>query len=312
MKRIIDFHTHLGDGFGSNKNIIFKKPESLDAYPDPLSDFAKTGFLHPIDISSTQAKDQLADALHNHTAEKGGLGSASSEMDKNSVTYFVSLNNYPFTCFEETLAASKLEQRIIPFTSADFTMDAWEVRGQMEKDIARGAKGLYINPLLQNTKITNERARAAIECFGKAGLPVVLHFGLNDCYYRQDSEYVKKTPSEYGALSWVIDIISKYPDYSFVLTHSAVNTGEELGALMAAAKSNSWKNVFVVTSYKSADMIRKLADCFGTDRVLFGSDYPFCDVSYALEECEKAFEKDREALDKVLYRNAVALTRLYE
>lgn len=312
MKRIIDFHTHLGDCFNSNQNIVFKKPAVSGTYPDPLSDFAKSGFRNPIDTGSVRAKDQLADALQNHAAEKGGLESASAEMDKNGVTYFVSLNNYPNTCFEETLAASKLERRIIPFSSADFTMDAWDIRDMMEQDIAHGAKGLYIHPQLQGIKFANERGRAAIEAFGKAGLPVVLHFGLNDCYYRQDSEFAQKTPSEHGALSWVEDIISKYPDYKFVLTHSAINAGEELDALMAGAKSNGWKNVFVVTSYKSAETIKKLAECFGADRVLFGSDFPFCDVSYALEECEKAFGRDVEALEKVLYLNAVALTRLYE
>jgi len=312
MKRIIDFHTRLGDCFNSNQNIVFKKPAVLDAWQDPVLDFAKSGFRDLIDAGSAEARDQLADALQNRVAEKGGLESASAEMDENNVTYFVSLNNYPNTCFEETLAASKLEPRIIPFTSADFTMDAWEVCGKMEQDIARGAKGLYIQPHLQGIKFANERARAAIEVFGKAGLPIVLHFGSNDCYYRRDSEFAQKIPYEYGALSWVEDIVSKYPDYNFVLTHSAISAGGELDALMDSAKANGWKNVFIVTSYKCAETITKLAECFGAGRILFGSDFPFCDVAYALEECEKAFAGDSEALGKVLYQNAVALTGLYQ
>ncbi|MCI7300591.1 MAG: amidohydrolase family protein [Clostridiales Family XIII bacterium] len=312
MKRIIDFHTHLGDCFDRNKDIVFKKPVILEPYTDPLSELAKSGFREPIDTSSLQAKDQLADAMQNRVLEKGSLEKASEEMDKNNITYFVSLNNYPNTSFDETRAASKMEYRIIPFTSADFGTEPWDIRDVMERDIANGAKGLYIHPQLQGIKVVNGRARAAIEAFDKAGLPVVLHFGEDDCYYRQGSESAKKAPGEYGALSWTAEIISKYPNCRFVLTHSALTTDEDLDVLMDCAKKNGWENVYVVTSYKCAETIKKLAGCFGADHVLFGSDFPFCDVSYALKECEKAFAEDDEALEKVLYQNAVALTRLYE
>ena len=312
MKRIIDFHTQLGDCFDSNKNIVFKKPVALGPYPDPILAFAQSAFQNPIDAGSVQAKDQLADAMHNRVMEKGSLDCASAEMDGNGVTYFVSLNNHPNTTFEGTLAASKLEPRIIPFTSIDFGMDPWEIHDMMEQDIARGAKGLHIHPHLQGFRFANAKSRAAIEVFNNAGLPVVLHFGLNDCYYRQGSKPEQQTYSEYGSLSLVEDIVSKYPDCKFVLTHSVMNTGGELDALMASAKAHGWCNVFVATSYKCAETIKKLAGCFGDDRILFGSDFPFCDVSYALEECEKAFAGDGEALAKVLFRNAVELTRIYD
>ena len=312
MKRIIDFQTHLGDIFDSNKNIVFKKPVALDPYPDPILEFAESAFQKPIDIGSVQAKDQLADAMHNRAMEKGGLDCASAEMDKNDITYFVSLNNHPNTTFEGTLAASKLEPRIIPFTSIDFGIEPWDIHDMVEQDIERGAKGLYIHPGLQGFRFANSKSRAAIDVVSKAGFPVVLHFGLNDCYYRQESESAKNTHSEYGDFSLVEDIVSKYPDCKFVLTPSLVNTSEELDGMMSSAKSGGWKNVFVTTSYKSAETIKKLANCFGIDRVLFGSDFPFCDVSFALEECEKAFAGDSEALEKVLFKNAVALTRIYE
>lgn len=312
MKRIIDFHTQLGDCFDSNKNIVFKKPEVLASYIDPILEYAKSGFTKPINIDSVQAKDQLADAMHNRVKEKGGLETASEEMDKNGITYFVSLNNYPNTSFEGTLAASKLEPRIIPFTSTDVDIDPWEIRDMLEQDIERGAKGLYINPQLQDIRYANAKSRAAIEVFDRAGLPVVLHIGTNDCYYRQNSQPAQKIHNDYGAISKVRGIISKYPDCKFVLTHSPAIADKDLDDLMAAAKSDEWENVYVVTSYKSAEAIKKMVGCFSPDRVLFGSDFPFCDVSYAVKECEMAFEGDKEGLEKVLFRNAVALTRLYE
>ena len=312
MKRIIDFQTHLGDIFDSNKNIVFKKPVVLDPYPDPILAFAESAFQNPIDTGSVQAKDRLADAMHNRAMEKGSLESASAEMDRNGITYFVSLNNHPNTTFEGTLAASKLEPRIIPFTSIDFGMEPWEIHDMVKQDIERGARGLYIHPQLQGFRFANTKSRAAIDVFNNAGLPVVLHFGLNDCYYRQDSESAQKTQSEFGDFSLVEDIVSKYPDCRFVLTHSSIITGKELDDMMAGAKSNGWKNVFVTTGYKRAETIKKLTGCFGDDRVLFGSDFPFCDLSFALEECEKAFAGAGESLEKVLFKNAVALTRLYE
>ena len=40
--RIIDFHTHLGDIFHENQNIVFKKPGSVK-HPDCFDPFKEIG-----------------------------------------------------------------------------------------------------------------------------------------------------------------------------------------------------------------------------------------------------------------------------
>lgn len=77
--------------------------------------------------------------------------------------YMVSLPVLPNTSFEETLAASKLEPKILPFTSPDFSLPVKEMQEKLREDIRMGARGLKLHPILQNVKLTDKRTYAAVE-----------------------------------------------------------------------------------------------------------------------------------------------------
>ena len=52
----------------------------------------------------------------------------------------VSLPILPNTSFDEALAASRLEPRIIPFTCCDYGLPIDEMLSKLERDIALGAR----------------------------------------------------------------------------------------------------------------------------------------------------------------------------
>ena len=82
----------------------------------------------------------------------------------------------------------------------------------MKYRYCRGAKGLRLHPILQNVSLTDKRTYAAVEGFGKMGLPITAHCGIND-YDKPGSPYQKVAPKEYGELHYMLDLIERYPDY---------------------------------------------------------------------------------------------------
>ncbi len=311
IKRIIDFHTHMGDIFHEQKNITFKKIAAIDHKPyiDPFKNLEESGYNDPLIVDDEEKQNILIDAGQYRVWENGGLAAIQKSMDENLVAYSVSYPILPNTSFEEALAASKLDERIIPFTSADFSLPIPLMRQKLIEDIALGAKGLKLHPILQNCPLNDERAIAATEIFGERNLPVIPHVGVND-YYKSDSPYIAISPKEYGELDYFFEFVRRFPDYPIIAAHAGGNCGWELDVLAAKIKEEGWKNVYADTTFKNAATMFKMVELIGEDRVLFGTDYPFATIKYSILECEKAFAGAPDILDKVFYTNAARLLNL--
>jgi len=311
MKQIIDFHIHLGDIFHENLNILFKKPNQYDhrPYPDAFENLGESGFTTPLILPDVERQNQLIDAGQYRTWERGGLKAMQDIMDECGIAYVVNLPILPNTGFDEGFAASKLDPRIINFTCCDFDLPMDEMFRKLKKDIIRGAKGLKLHPIVQNVSPRDERTHTVIELFGDMGLPITIHFGVND-YYRMDSPHHDKTNMEYGALYYGLELIEKYPDYIIIPAHGGGTTGGEMEELGEAVKIHGWNNVYVETSHRGRDGIEKMIDLFGEDKVMFATDHPFETVSYLLEGALQATAHDPELQEKVMYRNAAKLMNL--
>lgn len=305
-RRIIDFHTHLGDIFHGNQNITFKAPKSYGPYDDPFEALARDRYCRPLVVEDQAAQNILIDAGQYRVWELGGLAATSAALTQSGIDFAVSLPVLPNTSFEEALAASKLEPRLIPFTSADFTLPVEKMRRKLMLDIQRGAKGLKLHPILQNVRLNDPRTFAAVEVFGELQMPVTAHCGIND-YYKPDSPYRPLAPKEYGELDDMLELIGRYPGYVLIPAHAGGDCGWEYEKLADAVHKNGWRNVYTDTSFKNAAVMRELVKLFGGDKILFASDYPFDGITGSLEECTEAFSDDPDLLDKVLYRNAAGL-----
>ena len=177
---------------------------------------------------------------------------------------------------------------------------------KLERDIALGAKGLKLHPIIQNVPLDDERTIEACRLFGERRLPITTHCGVND-YYKPDSPHLKKTNLNYGHIDHILRWLERFPDYILVPAHGGGCCGGEMEIMAEAVRAHGWKNVYTDTSHRGVEYILKAVEFFGEDRVLYATDWPFdtctCNVKCHIE----ALGDNPDLLDRVFYRNSAQL-----
>lgn len=304
MKKIIDFHSHLGDVFHQQKNVTFKQnvqPKDMD---NPFLRQEESGFVDPLIGPSLEEFKHLIDAGQQLCWENT-LENLSRKLDHFGIAGICVLPVLPNTSFEEYLAASKLDDRLLPFSCADYSLSSEALEEKLLLDIKRGARGLKIHPVLQNQSLRDEKVALAVEIFGSHDLPIISHCGAND-YYASGETYPRNP--EYGDVSYFIELAQKFPNYSLVAAHSGGLMGGEMEILAEGVKG--LQQVFVDTTFRSALDIKRQVDFFGQERVLFGTDNPFSTHKGAIAQVEQACAGNVALEHKILYQNAATLLHL--
>ncbi|MBV7389565.1 MULTISPECIES: amidohydrolase family protein [Enterococcus] len=298
--KIIDFHTHIGDIFHENRSITFKTNYKKGDYVDPFIPFEASGYNTPFFPENPVALQQLIDAGQYRVWECT-MENFAHDMTENEIAYACLLPVLPNTNFEEYLAVSKLDQRFIPFTCPNFDLEIPEMEAKLLNDIKLGAKALKVHPILQNISLENEKVEAAVDLFGKAGLPVIFHVGIGQ-YYGPDVNYPQNP--EFGDPRYFYEFAPRFKDYDLIAAHCC-GWPEEF-----AKKTAGLDNVYTDTTFCNATLIKQGVDLLGADRVLFGTDYPFGNFKYSILEVKKALANDPESIEKVFYHNAARLLKL--
>jgi len=303
MLQIIDFHAHLGDVFTGN-NVSFRtgltRPEDLG---DCFTENDRNGFTY---TAQGKPAEELQERM---AAGQRRLQYATCEnigrtLDKEGGIYSVLLPIYPYTSFEEYLAASQCDPRFIPFTSINFSRPCEEINNKLHSDIEHGAKGLKLHPVIQNKRLLDSVVLEAVELFGKAGLPVVIHVGKSSYYVRgQEEKY--QTTIEFGAIEDFVELARTFPHYNLVAAHCCRNYPLEL-----AQMTKGLDHVYTDTTFAGAAHIKKTVETLGEDKLLFGTDYPFSDMHYAAHQVKLAFGEDSEITQKIFSGNARRLLHL--
>ena len=299
-RRIIDSHAHLGDIFHVNLNSSFRNNVKKGDYPDHFETLEKSGFTKPLFTGDPDDLTHVIDGGQMRCWEFG-LEQLTRELDESDMAGIVLLPCLPNTSFEEYLAASKLEPRIIPFTAADMTLPVDQMVAKLRRDIGRGAKGLKLHPVLQNVRATDERMIAAAKVFGEADLPVVIHVG-EGTYYHADTNWPWNP--KFGALGDFYEFAHMLPDQPIVAAHCAAF------AEIFIEGVKDLDNVYADTSFCSAEAARAAVRVMGPDRVLFGTDCPFTHEKYNIQVIDDALFGEPDAKDKVFYRNIAKLCHL--
>jgi predicted TIM-barrel fold metal-dependent hydrolase len=300
LKRVIDSHAHLGDVFHENRNITFKTNIKKGDYEDPFIDCERSGYTKPL------IPKKIEDLINagQYRCWEWTLENLTKELDEYpEVQGIVMLPIWPNQTFEEYWAASKLEPRIIPFTTCVLDMSLNDMIKKLEKDIKNGAKGLKLHPTLQNLSLDDPKTEAAVKVFRDADLPVLTHCGANP-YYLDDSPWSKKTTPAFSDMQEVGKFCHKWADTKIIAAHccSQVETLFEL--------VKGLPNVYTDTSMCSAALMRKGVELLGKDKILFGTDVPFGSFHYSIAELDKAFPGDNEISDRVAFTNIAALMHL--
>jgi predicted TIM-barrel fold metal-dependent hydrolase len=164
----------------------------------------------------------------------------------------------------------------------------------IEEEIVRikelGLKGIKFHPEFQNFFVDDPRMDRVYKAIG-SDLPVLMHVG--------DPKHENSSPER---LSHVLD---RFPDLKLIAAHLGgfKRWGETRKFLLGR---NIWLDTSSALWYMDDDEAVDIMRTHGTDRVLFGTDYPF--ISHA-DELEKFMtlpltEQERE---DILWNNAAKL-----
>lgn len=155
--------------------------------------------------------------------------------------------------------------------------------------IELGLKGVKLHPDIQNFQMDTKRLFEMYKVCEEKGLVMLIHTG--------DKRYDNSNPDR------VLNVLKSFPDLTVIGAHfGGWSVWEE-----AAEKLCGFKNFYVdcSSSFQFAENVdfKKLITQYGTDRVLFASDYPMWNAKDELETLFK-LELSKEDMTKILSENA--------
>ncbi len=302
MDKIIDMHSHLGNNLYHNGGaIIEKKGVKKKIIFDPIS-ISEFG-LHRL----TGLEGVLFKWIKNATRER--IKTATREnmrksMDEAGITHTVCLPmSLDFVTFQELKEASDKDNGIIPFTGIDHTRE-YDFNKSFAEDVASGAMGLKLHPIVQRLALNDRKTFEAVEAFAPHGLPVLFHSGVMSYYFGEEK---KNEKPEYGEIKYAVELVQAFPNVNFITGHSGMFQVNSVMEMLS-----SYKNVWTDISFQAPGTIRKLLNAFGVDRILFASDWPYGNRKTAFKALRKACKGDEYIERKTFYENAAELFNLSE
>ncbi len=170
---------------------------------------------------------------------------------------------------------------------------------RLDAQIARGARGVKLHPATQLIRPDHSRAMALYRLCGERGLPVFFHcgpVGIEPAAGRRRSQVrLYEAP------------IREHPDTTFVLGHAGALQFEE-----ALALARRHENVWLETASQSLSVVQRIAREAPSDRILFGSDWPFYSQAFSIAKVLIATEGDPALRRRFLHDNAARLLGLGE
>jgi predicted TIM-barrel fold metal-dependent hydrolase len=304
VERILDVHGHLGDILETGGGALIGR-----------RGVAKARGLDPVDLAERAlhagppALGKLLYRLGRRwvtRAERARNATATLEnfarsLDATGISHAVALPIPPYVGFGELARAALEEPRLLPFTGVDYTLDG-DPTASFDADVAAGARGLKLHPIIQKVPLTSSRTRAAVEAFARHGLPVLFHCGISSYYLGRDR--AREAPRN-GAIRAAVELVRDFPQVDFIAGHAGLFEVREAMTLLAG-----FSNVAVDTSFQSASTVRALISSFGPERVLFASDWPFGNRAPALAIAKAACAGDAGLERRILFENAAERLKL--
>lgn len=214
-------------------------------------------------------------------------------MGRAGVGQAVMLPIEPLGSSDEVLAFGRSFPELIPFVSVH--PEAPGAADRIDDLLARGGRGVKLHPVLQEVPAEARSWHPVLEAVGAHGVPVLTHTGDFSYHVRRRPASVYASPARFERM------LRAFPRQTFILGHSGLQQFDE--ALALARKHD---NAVVETSFQHHTRIRRALEALGSERVVFGSDWPASDPSIALKQVRRAARSDDE-LERMLCRNAQRL-----
>lgn len=252
------------------------------------------------DKLASRAVKQLAEKSGLHPYTDGTLSDTKEKMKKWGISKAVVLNIATAPRQQHTInnfACQLLEdEQIVPFgTIHPFAEDALE---ELDRICEMGIKGIKLHPEYQNFAVDDASVLAVYKKCMELGLIVLFHAG-------KDIAYPHTLQASPKAIRKVADL---YPDLKIVAAHMG---GNELWEDVYTYLSGStvYMDTSLVATTLPVDLMKKILDRHGTDKILFGSDCPWLDAKTSKEYIQKLGLNPKEE-DSIFYNNGAMLLSL--
>lgn len=173
--------------------------------------------------------------------------------------------------------------------------DSNNIQNQVDNAIKMGLKGVKLHPDFQQFDIDSKNAFKIYEAI-EGRLPLLIHTGD----YR----------TQYSKPAKLATVLDAFPKLDVIAAHFGGWSEWEDGALELALK-----RVYVDTSSSmyafKPYQIRQLIDIFGSDYVLFGSDYPMWNPKDEIDVLSN-IDLSPQDRDKIFYKNIENLLAKYD
>lgn len=168
-----------------------------------------------------------------------------------------------------------------------------EIEKEIDRSVAMGLKGVKIHPDFQQFNIDSEKAMKLYEII-EGRLPILVHMG--------DSRY------DYSKPHRLAKVLDRFPKLTVIGAHfggwSEWDDAEEFlaGRNLFVDTSSS---LYAMSPERAAELVKK----FGSDKVMFGTDYPMWDAGEELERFYQIPLTDNER-EMILHENAERLLKI--
>lgn len=300
---VIDVHSHLGDIlYNHGGHLIYRKgipmPTGFNivSYNESMlqRSFGIGDKLYPL----VKGWATRAERARNFAATLENMGES---LDELGIDYTVCLPIAPYVSYRDLAEARRRDERILPFTSIDFALGAEAIK-QVQDDIEDGALGLKLHPIIQCRSANDPLVHAVLKAIARYNVPVLTHAGVSHYYLGKESGL---NQPENGDIPAIEAMVRAFPEINFVVGHAGLFQVKDV-----IKRLGDLDNVWVDTSFQPPETIEKLMQVFGTEKVMYASDWPYGYRPPAFKATKLACKGDAALEGMVFYENAAKLLRL--
>lgn len=297
---ILDFHTHVGAIFPNYQDMSLTAPAAAPHYvmissPSIVAHerifyrkrpaWWSFGFVkHVLLTILLQKRTRQGMVLPNllHDMQRHGIGK--------SVVLPIEYDD-GLQRSAEVITQSHSFPEIIPFCSVH-PADP-QCIAKMQTYMEMGAKGLKLHPNFQQIRPDHKTVFDLCEAYSPYQRPLILHSGLTG------REKKGKRHQTFSSVFAMQELPNAFPQMPIVFAHAGITQYQD-----AISLARQHENLFLEISGQPSRHIRKIIQAIGSERVLFGSDWPFWEQRFALHAVREATKGDPRAEQRILSENA--------
>lgn len=299
---IVDVHAHLGwsYGWGGDIDMNARGPVSYFFDYDTPQEFLLEQF-HPTDAEARAMGKESEGVLLSTPARNRTHTAANllAEMERFNYKSTVLLPiELPVSRHhsERTLEAARMNERLIPFTG--LYPKPWNQAKETlaGKRIAAGARGVKFHPEFQFMGADAPAAMKMFDWCAENDVLVLAHTGFTGrepAFMRAFAEPERFAPA-----------LKTFKKLRIVLAHTG--SRKRLYETLALARQFE-DQVWLEFSGQPVPAIRLILEKFDTDKIVYGSDWPYYPLEVSLARFLVATEGYEHLREKILHDNAVRL-----